>query len=158
MSRVRALALCCLAASAPVWAAEEAPLSALGAAKSACAKAGADCPALRGGQENDPPGVAEHEGGADVLMIEGVLEREHRGLMTFDEFRDFVVQLGETVGKGIVAAEAQHTAFDETSHSRSPIPRFDHAVARDLRAGVDAQDPHVIPSPPPSPPRLVRGR
>jgi len=78
-------------------------------------------------------------------MIEGVLEREDGRLMAFDELGDFLVQLGQPVGKRVVSSEAEHSAFDETAHPGSPIPRFDHAVTRDLSAGVDAQDPHVHP-------------
>src|SRR5436190_1493594 len=105
------------------------------------------------GEEYDAARMPQHECGTDILMIEGVLESEDRWLVTLDELRDGVVQFGESMGKGIAASEAKDPAFDETSQPRSPapVPRFDHAVARDLSAGVDAQDPHVIPSPPPSP-------
>src|SRR5438094_4594887 len=109
-------------------------------------------------QQDHAARMPQHECGTDILMIEGVLEGEDRWLVTLDELRDGVVQFGESMGKGIAASEAKDPAFDETSQPRSPapVPRFDHAVARDLSAGVDAQDPHVIPSPPPSPRRRCR--
>src|ERR687887_768705 len=93
--------------------------------------------------------MTEHERGAHVFMVERILEREDRRLMAFDEFGNLVVQLGQSMGQGMVASKPQHTAFEETTHPGSSIPRLDHAVPRDLSAGVDAQNPHVIPSPPP---------
>src|SRR5213083_2373819 len=49
------------------------------------------------GKQDDPSRMSQHERGADVLMIEGVLEGEHSGLVTFDQLRDLVMQLGKTV-------------------------------------------------------------
>src|SRR5256885_16457 len=113
-------------------------------------------PLLLRGQQNHAPRVAEHEGGADVLMIEGVFEGEYGRLMALDESCDLVVQLRQPVRQGIAPRETKDTAFDETAHAGRAIPRFDHAIARDLGTGIDAQDLHVIPSPPPWPPRRCR--
>src|SRR5437879_2381292 len=82
-------------------------------------------------QQDDASGMAQHERRTHVLMIEGILEREYRWLVPLDELCDLVVQLGETKGQGVISAKPKHTAFDETAHPGSPIPRFDHAVTRD---------------------------
>src|SRR6266513_4080124 len=107
-------------------------------------------------QQNDPPRVTEYERRAHILMIEGVFQGEHGWLVPPDELRDFVVKLCETVGERIVASKSEHPTLDKSPHPGSSVPRFDHTVAGDRGAWVDAQDPHVIPSPPPSPRRRCR--
>src|SRR3954470_2071174 len=72
-------------------------------------------PLLLRGQQNHPPRVPEHEGGADVLMIEGVFEGEYGWLMALDESCDLLVQLCQPVRQGIAPRETKDSAFDETA-------------------------------------------
>src|SRR6266508_2602052 len=75
-------------------------------------------------QQNDSSGMPKDECRTDVLMIESILEGEYRGLVAFDELSDCLVQLGETLGKGIVASEAKNAAFDESAQPMDSVPVY----------------------------------
>src|SRR6267378_4614303 len=94
-------------------------------------------------QQDDSSCMPEDERGTDVLMIEGILESEHRGSVSFDELRYCLVELREPMGQGIVTSEAKNTAFNESAQPGSsvpvPPPRFTPPVPGDPISGATPQ-------------------
>jgi len=94
-------------------------------------------------------GVAEDERGADVLLIEGVLEGQRGGAMPFDQLGDSLVQLVKAEGERRPPRQRDGAALDEAAETS--VVDVDHAVPRHRGARVDSEHPHVTRSPPPSP-------
>src|SRR5437667_11247825 len=70
-------------------------------------------------QQDDSSCMPKDECRTDVLMIEGILEGEHRWLVAANEQRDFVVKLCETVGKRVVPTKPQNPTLDKSPHPGS---------------------------------------
>ena len=68
-------------------------------------------PVLAQGTPDDPSGVTEHERGAHVLMIEGILESQGGWLVARDQLLNALVQLGETLCERGLAREASSRAY-----------------------------------------------
>ena len=92
------------------------------------------------GEEDDPAGVTEHDGGPDIGGVEDSLDREHIGAETSCDFSDPVINLLQTLREGIAGPSADDPALDQAAETGCGA--LDHAVPRDRGAGIDAEDAH----------------